>query len=71
MKMTSNLGKIDERIRSELPQALRIRIRFDISPAETDCGWSARSSGELTNDERRAFIAAVYKAQRKLHFWGI
>jgi len=67
MELTSDLGQIDERIRSELPQSLRSRIRFESSPAETECGWSARSSGELTNEEHRAFVVAVSKVQRDLH----
>jgi hypothetical protein len=69
MQLTSDLSLIRNAILDFLRREKDAgRIRFDVIPHDSDCGWSARSSDDLTNDQRRAFIAARFAAIREFTF---
>jgi len=69
MELTSDLGGIKLEILDRLrDKPCRDRIDLDVFPADSECGWSAISGGDLSNNDRRDFVAAVVEVQRALHF---
>jgi hypothetical protein len=70
MVTTSDLAQIRFAILDQL-RAKFCRDRacdVEVYQADCECGWSARLIGDLSNDERRDFIAARFAIQRRIAF---
>jgi hypothetical protein len=70
MVLTADMAQIRfallDELRAKLPEDCACDV--EIYPIDSECGWSARVIGDLTNGERREFIAARFAVQRRVAF---